>query len=65
MRTLPSEYLALVEAFAPVFSKRIWNLIQIPLVGAIPTPNQRLAGTLASVIARLHHGFGESTAVLF
>ncbi len=37
----PSEYLTLVLAFAPVFSKRIWNHIQILLVGAILTPNQR------------------------
>ncbi len=41
MPTLPSEYLTLIVAFAPIFSKRIWNHIQVLLVGAILTPNQR------------------------
>ncbi len=41
MLTLPSEYLTLVLAFAPVFSKRIWTHVQILLVGAILTPSQR------------------------
>jgi hypothetical protein len=41
MLTLPNEYLTLVLAFAPVFSKRIWNHVQILLLGAILTPNQR------------------------
>ncbi len=41
MLTLPSEYLTLILAFAPVFSKRIWTHVQILLVGAILTPNQR------------------------
>jgi hypothetical protein len=41
MPTLPREYLTLVLAFAPIFSKRIWEHIQILLIGAILTPNQR------------------------
>ncbi len=41
MPTLPSDYLTLVLAFAPVFSKRIWSHVQILLLGAILTPNQR------------------------
>jgi hypothetical protein len=41
MLTLPDEYLTLILAFAPVFSKRIWNHVQILLLGAILTPSQR------------------------
>jgi hypothetical protein len=41
MLTLPSEYLTLVLAFAPLFSKRIWNHVQTLLLGAILTPSQR------------------------
>jgi hypothetical protein len=41
MPALPSEYLTLILAFAPIFSKRIWNHVLVLLVGAILTPNQR------------------------
>jgi hypothetical protein len=41
MLTLPSEYLTLVLAFAPLFSKRIWTRVQTLLLGAILTPSQR------------------------
>jgi hypothetical protein len=41
MLTLPNEHLTLILAFAPIFSKRIWNHVQILLVGAILTPSQR------------------------
>ncbi len=41
MLTRPGEYLTLVLAFAPLFSKRIWNHIQVLLLGAILTPSQR------------------------
>jgi len=35
MLTLPSEYLNLIQVFAPLFSKRIWGHIQILVIGAI------------------------------
>jgi hypothetical protein len=41
MLTLPNEYLTLVLAFAPLFSKRIWIHVQTLLLGAILTPSQR------------------------
>jgi hypothetical protein len=41
MPTLPAEYLTLIWAFAPIFSKRIWTHVQILLLGAILTPSQR------------------------
>ncbi len=41
MPALPKDYLTLILAFAPIFSKRVWNHIQVLLVGAILTPSQR------------------------
>lgn len=50
MPTLPSEYLTLVLAFAPVFSKRIWNQVQILLVGTLLTPSQRTVTAVLRVM---------------
>ena len=41
MHTLPSEMIALLAAFAPEFSKRVWLLAQVLLVGAILSPHKR------------------------
>jgi len=50
MPTLPREYLTLVSAFAPVFSKRIWYHVQILLLGAILTPGQRTVTAVLRVM---------------
>jgi hypothetical protein len=41
MLTLPSEYLTLIQVFAPLFSKRIWCHIQVLVIGAILAPGKR------------------------
>lgn len=41
MLTLPSEYLTLIQAFAPVFSERVWQHIQVLVLGAILAPGKR------------------------
>jgi hypothetical protein len=41
MPTLPSEYLTLIQVFAPVFSERIWWHVQILVLGAILAPGKR------------------------
>lgn len=41
MLTLPSEYLTLIQVFAPLFSKRVWCHIQILVIGAILAPGKR------------------------
>jgi hypothetical protein len=41
MPTLPSEYTTILAAFAGLFSKRIWQHVQILLTGAILAPGQR------------------------
>ena len=41
MPTLPSEYTTILTTFAGLFSKRIWQHVQILLTGAILAPGQR------------------------
>ena len=41
MPTLPSEYVTLIQAFAPIFSRRIWEHLQILVIGAILAPGKR------------------------
>lgn len=50
MPTLPREYLTLVLAFAPIFSKRIWTHVQVLLLGAILTPSQRTVTAILRVM---------------
>lgn len=47
MLTLPSDYLTLIATFAPVFSARIWQYVQVLWVGAILAPGKR---TVTSVL---------------
>jgi hypothetical protein len=41
MPTLPTEYLNLIQVFAPLFSKLVWQHAQVLLMGAILTPGPR------------------------
>ena len=41
MLTLPNEYITLLTHFQPFFSKRVWKLALILLVGAILAPGKR------------------------
>jgi hypothetical protein len=41
MPILSKDYLTLISAFAPVFSKRVWQHVQVLLIGAILVPGKR------------------------
>ena len=41
MLTLPSEYLTLIQVFAPLFSERVWCHIQVLVIGALLAPGKR------------------------
>jgi hypothetical protein len=41
MPILSKDYLTLISVFAPVFSKRVWQHVQVLLVGAILAPGKR------------------------
>jgi len=40
MLTLPSEYLTLIQTFEPIFSQRVWQHLQILVIGAILAPGK-------------------------
>jgi hypothetical protein len=50
MHTLPTEYIMILEAFACVFSKRIWLHAQILLMGAILAPGQRTVTAILRIM---------------
>jgi len=41
MLTLPTEMIALLATFAPEFSRPVWALAQVLLVGSILSPHKR------------------------
>jgi hypothetical protein len=41
MRTLPTMMIRFLAPFAPLFSKRVWENVQVLLMGAILAPGQR------------------------
>jgi hypothetical protein len=47
MPTLPNEYTTILSTFVPVFSRRIWQKVQLLVIGTILTPGQR---TVASAL---------------
>ena len=50
MLTLPSEYLTLIQAFAPIFSKGIWSHIQVLVLGAILAPGKRTVSAVLRIM---------------
>jgi hypothetical protein len=41
MPTLPAPMIAVLSAFAPLFSARVWDHAQVLLMGAVLAPAQR------------------------
>jgi len=54
MLTLPSELTSLIVSFAPLFSKPVWQHVQVLLVGAILAPGKRTV-TAALRVCGLSH----------
>ncbi len=50
MITLPSEIIALLEVFAPVFSERVWDWVQVLVLGAILAPGKRTVTAILRVM---------------
>lgn len=53
MLSLPNEMIAVLDPFAPVFRKRVWERVKLLVVGAILVPGQR---TIASVLRVMGRG---------
>ena len=50
MRTLPDEYNTLFNHFRPFFSKRVWPLALLLLVGAILAPGRRTVTAIMRIM---------------
>lgn len=50
MLSLPSEMIAVVEPFAPVFRQQIWERAKVLVVGAILVPGHRTVGAILRVM---------------
>ena len=50
MLTLPPEIMPVVGAFAPVFSERIWDWVQVLTIGAILAPGKRTVTAILRVM---------------
>ena len=50
MLTLPKDYYTLIAAFVPVFSKRVWQHVQVLLTGAILAPGMRTVTAVLRVM---------------
>lgn len=50
MSTLSDEYLTLIAMFTPIFSRRIWQHVQVLVVGAILAPGKRTVTSVLSIM---------------
>jgi len=50
MLTLPDEYNTLLAHFQPFFSKRVWKLVRVMLVGAILAPGRRTVTAILRIM---------------
>src|SRR5438105_2589179 len=54
MLTLPPEIMTLISEFAPVFSERIWDWVQVLVAGAILAPRKRTVSAVLRVMGLSH-----------
>src|SRR3972149_5973841 len=50
MLILPSELMTLLHVFAPVYSERVWDWVQVLVVGAILAPGKRTVTAVLRVM---------------
>ena len=50
MRTLPKEMIRVLAPFAPLFSERVWQHVQLLLTGAILAPGKRTVASALRVV---------------
>ena len=50
MITIPLEMMLILKPFAPAFSDRIWDLVQLMVVGAILAPGKRTVTAVLRVM---------------
>jgi hypothetical protein len=50
MLVVPKEFANLMTTFAPLFTKRVWQHVQVLLVGAILSPGKRTITAVLRVV---------------
>jgi hypothetical protein len=50
MLTLPEDIFAVLAAFAPLFSRRVWRYVPVLVVGAILAPGRRMVSTVLRTV---------------
>jgi hypothetical protein len=56
MLSLPDEMIAVLQPFAPVFRKRVWERALVLVVGALLVPGQRTVASVLRVMGLSHDG---------
>ncbi len=54
MFTMPSDIMVVMQQFAPVFSERIWEWVQVLVMGAILAPRQRTVSAVLRIMGLSH-----------
>ena len=54
----PADIVALLDAFAPLFSRRVWRHIPLLVVGAILAPGRRMVSSVLRTV-----GFSQDRAL--
>jgi len=54
MLNLPPEIMPVIGAFAPVFSERVWDWVQVMLIGAILAPGKRTVSAVLTMMGQRH-----------
>ena len=52
MLTLPAEIMPILGAFAPVFSERVWDWVQVLVIGAILAPGKRTVSAVLTIVGQ-------------
>jgi hypothetical protein len=52
MRSLPDEMIAVLEPFAPVFRRKVWEHAKVLVIGSILVPGQRTVAAILRVMGR-------------
>ena len=54
MLAVPTEFATLINSFAPLFTKRVWEHVQVLLVGAMLAPGKRTITAALRVMGLAH-----------
>ncbi len=55
MRALPASIIRVLAPFAPLFSERVWQHVQVLLAGAVLAPGQRTVSSALRAMGLEHH----------